>query len=147
MANDSNNVSVSVSMIDNDRISMIAVSDGIHTAFAGVADNKETDFIMYSAEKAFNLLVTAVNNRTRERNYFKKYSEFLDNEISEDDFDNEIDNNEDDYVVPAGIDASIDDVKMALHIAPLLKGIHSTDDFTSLFSFTDKSVQKCIESK
>lgn len=138
-------MSVSVSVIDTDSIGMVAVSDGIHTAFAGVAANKEMDFIMYSAEKALNLLVTAVNNRTRERNYFKKYSEFLDGEISESDFDNEIDSNEDDYVVPAGVDATVDDVKMALRIAPLLKGIHSTDDFTSLFSFTDKSVQKCLE--
>ena len=134
-----------MSVIDNNSISMVTVSDGIHTVFSGIADNKEMDFIMYSTEKALSLLVTAVNNRTRERNFFKKYSEFLGEEISEEEFDSEINNNEDNYVVPAGVDAPIDDIKMALHIAPLLKGINSTDDFTSLFSFTDKSVQKCIE--
>lgn len=102
---------------------------------------------MYSPEKALNLLVTAVNNRTRERNYFKKYCELLDNEISEEDFDNEISENEDEYVVPAGIDAPTEDVQAALCLSPLLKGIDSTDDFISLFSFTDKSVERCIESK
>lgn len=128
--------------IDNQEI---AINNGVYTAFVGMTVNEEKAYIMYSPEKALNLLVRAVNNRTRERNYFKKYCELLDNEISEEEFDNEISNNEDEYVVPAGVDAPTDDVQTALCLSQLLKGIGSTDDFMSLFSFTDKSVERYIE--
>lgn len=115
---------VNVSIIDNESVNMMSVNDGYYTAFCGVIENKGFDCIMYSQETAMKLLIDAFNNRTRERNYFKKYCELLDNEISDEEFDNEIDNHEDDYVVPVGHEASSDEVRLAMRLAPLLKGIN-----------------------
>lgn len=44
-------------------------------------------------------LTRAVNNRTRERNYFRLYSEMLDGTISDEEFDRQIEDHEDLYVV------------------------------------------------
>ena len=59
-----------VSIVDNENVRMISVSDGVYTAFAGVVSNKAISFIS-SLDRASQLLVRAVNNRTRERNYFR----------------------------------------------------------------------------
>lgn len=91
-----------------------------------------------------DLYVRAINNRTRERNYFKLYSSLLRGDISDDDFDEEIDKNEDDYVVPAGVDADLTEIEFALQVTPKLKNVETTDDFMALFSFNDKSVHKYI---
>lgn len=135
-----------LSVIDEDNLKMVSYNNGAATSFIGIAAN---NIIAISAlrDKQNQLLVKAVNNRTRERNYFRLYSQLVDEEITEEDFDKEIRYNKDDYVVPAGTDASIEDVKAALSVAPSIKGIHSTDDFISLFGITDKSVQRCIECK
>ena len=52
--------------------------------------------------------------------------------------------NEDDYVVPAGVDADLTEIEFALQVTPKLKNVETTDDFMALFSFNDKSVHKYI---
>ena len=102
---------------------------------------------MFVYDKSRELLIKAFNNRTRERNYFKLYCEMLEGEITEDEFDNEIDSNPDDYVVPAGNNDSLVDVETAMSLVKELKGLESADDFMSIFQFDDKDVHKCIEAK
>lgn len=55
---------------------------------------KEEDY-----KRLTELLINAVNNRTRQRNYFRLYCQLLENEITEKEFDKEIDDNEDEYVI------------------------------------------------
>ena len=139
------NIRETISIIDTNSVKMVAVSNDKHMKFAGVAENGTMSIVSTENDRMSELLVRAVNNRTRERNYFKKYCELLDGEISEEDFDREIDSNKDDYVVPAGADADIRDIELALQVVPRLKGVESTDDFAALFSFSDASIQKCVE--
>lgn len=133
-----------LSIIENDDIRMVSYKEGAQTAFVGVAAN---DVVSLPAlrERQCKLLIKAVNNRTRERNYFRLCNQLAENELTEDKFDEEIDRNEDDYVVPEGDDTSMEDLEAALSIAPYLKGVDSTDDFLSLFSIADHSITKYIE--
>lgn len=136
-----------ISIINTNSVKMVAVSDDRLTKFAGVAENGTISIVSTESDRLSELLIRAFNNRTREYNYFKRYSELLEGELSEDDFDNEIERNKDDYVVPAGKDADIRDIELAMQVVPRLKGIQSTDDFTALFSFSDRTIQKCIAEK
>ena len=77
------NFSCTLSIIDSDSVKLFAVKSGNVTAFAGVADNKAVSIIT-SMDRMSQLLLRAVNNRTRERNYFRLYSQLLDKEISDD---------------------------------------------------------------
>ena len=63
-------------MIDCESVKMVTVNDGVHTAFVGVADNKAVN-IVTSMNRMSQLLIRAVNNRTRERNYFRLYNQLL----------------------------------------------------------------------
>ena len=74
---DMNNFRMSLSVIDSENIKMVSMSDGIHTAFVGVADNKAVNMVT-SMDRMSQLLIRAVNNRTRERNYFKLCNQLLD---------------------------------------------------------------------
>lgn len=109
-----------VSIVDNENVRMISVSDGVYTAFAGVVSNKAISFIS-SLDRASQLLVRAVNNRTRERNYFRKYCELLEEEITEEEFDQEIEEHEDEYVISNTEEANMDDIRLALALCPYLK--------------------------
>ena len=123
--------------IQGDGITATAIVGQDITVFAGAATTSAfTRTLIGQDNRLEDLYVRAINNRTRERNYFKLYSSLLRGDISDDDFDEEIDKNEDDYVVPAGVDADLTEIK--------LKNVETTDDFMALFSFNDKSVHKYI---
>lgn len=69
------------------------------------------------------LLMRAVNNRTRERNYFRLYSSLLQGYISEEQFDKEIETKEDDYVISENMDADLTDINMALCLSEKIKDV------------------------
>lgn len=94
-----------------------------------------------------NLYIRAINNRTRELNFFRLYSSMLRGDISNDDFNEEIYKNEDDYIAPARVDADPDEIELALQIAPNLKGIETIEDFMHLFSFNSKSIREYMTKK
>lgn len=132
---------------------VVSVSNEQVTTFAGVVRN-EVFFVnglvgkelfadgLISKIKA--LFTTAVNNRTRERNYFKKYIELLEGRISDDEFDKEIENNEDEYVITEDKEPTSEDILIALEIASSLKDVKDIEDVASLFSFKPYSMQRCL---
>ncbi len=122
---------------------VVSVSNERVTTFAGVVRN-EVFFVDGINGNIKELLVTAVNNRTRERNYFKKYVELLEGTISDDEFDKAIEDNEDDYVISEDKEPTLEDVQCVLEMAPELKDVDSVEDLASLFSFKPNSVQKCL---
>lgn len=122
---------------------VVSVSNERVTTFAGVVRN-EVFFVDGITDNIKELLVTAVNNRTRERNYFKKYVELLEGTISDDEFDKAIEDNEDDYVIPEDKEPTLEDVQCVLEMAPELKDVDSVEDLASLFSFKPNSMQKCL---
>ncbi|MBQ7869228.1 MAG: hypothetical protein IJ355_02690 [Prevotella sp.] len=122
---------------------VVSVSNERVTTFAGVVRN-EVFFVDGINGNIKELLVTAVNNRTRERNYFKKYVELLEGTISDDEFDKAIEDNEDDYVISEDKEPTLEDVQCVLEMAPELKDVDSVEDLASLFSFKPNSMQKCL---
>lgn len=87
-------------------------------------------------------MTRAVNNRTRERNYFKLYCEMLDGNITEEEFDKEIEEHEDKYIIKQDKDASIEDIEVALEVSPSLMSITSPDDMAEVFSFSENQCKK-----
>lgn len=102
-------------------------------------------FNISTADRLKELMTRAINNRTRERNYFKLYCDMLDGSITEEEFDKEIEENEDRYVIKQNQDASVEDMEVALEVSPLLMDVKSPDDMAEVFSFSEKSMQKCIQ--
>lgn len=131
--------------IQSDGNPIVAIQDDNSEtlAFAGLME-KTKFFTIDSTDRLRRLLTRAVNNRTRERNYFKLYCEMLDGIITEEDFDKEIDNHEDKYVINQNEDASIEDIELALEIYPDLMDVKDPNDMAEVFSFSDKSMQKSI---
>ena len=141
-----NNLRTHLSIIDNENVKMLSVSDGDLTAFVGVADNKALN-VVTSIDRMSQLLIRAVNNRTRERNYFRLYSQLLENEITDEEFDKEIEENEDDYVVSNNEDVDLNDIEVALSLRHYIKDVKDVDDMADLFSFSDKSIRKSLVEK
>ena len=98
-------------------------------------------------DRLSELLIKAVNNRTRERNYFKKLVELFQGEVTEEEFDKAIEENEDDYVITADVTPSREDLMLACEAAKQIKDVRDLDDFAALFSFNPESTIKEIEAK
>lgn len=130
----------------NDGSSVIAIQDNNkdRVTFAGVA-NKARFFSISTADRLKDLMTRAINNRTRERNYFKLYCDMLGGNITEDEFDREIEQNEDKYIIKQDCDASIEDIEVALELSPSIMDVKSPDDMAEIFSFSEKSMQKSIQ--
>ena len=85
--------------------------------------------------KATEMLITAVNNRTKERDFFKLYCDMLDGTISEKEFDKILSDNESDYIVDENLEPNINDTKMALRLSKHIISVNTINDLSSLFSF------------
>ena len=92
-----------------------------------------------------DLMTRAVNNRTRQRNYFQLQSSMLEGLISEDEFYKRIEENEDDYVVEEMEQPSLERVYDALFLSQNIKDVNNSEDFATLFSFDSISTDKELE--
>lgn len=97
------------------------------------------------SDEALRLLLTAVNNRTKERNYFKLYCDMLDGSITENDFDKEMEINEKEYVVYELETPSDNQLEIALTLSERIKSVDSIEDLSSLFSFNQKTTNLLLE--
>jgi predicted nucleotidyltransferase component of viral defense system len=116
----------------------------IHIATIVSKDNAFYKAISGNSD-AIELLIKAVNNRTRERDYFRLYCEMLDSSITEEEFDEKIKSNGDDYVINESDEPDEAKIKIALKLIKHINGINSIDDFTSLFSFNPKKIETILE--
>ena len=96
-------------------------------------------------DKIVSMLTEAVNNRTRQRNYFRLYNELLENQITEEEFEKEISENEDDYVLEGSRIPDREDAVLALDLARKIKEVGSTEDLALLFSFDVDALEKLAE--
>ena len=138
-----NKISYSTTVLKKGNGVVMSVSNEQVTTFAGVVRN-EMFFVDGLVDKMTNLLITAVNNRTRERNYFKKYVEMLEGVISDEELDKAIEDHEDEYVIPEDKEPTMEEIQCALEVASSLKDVYSVEDLESLFSFKPDSMQKCL---
>ena len=120
------------------------------THFEGVGPTASVQGIVtriVHVDRLAELLIKAVNNRTRERNYFKRLIELFQNEITEEEFDKEIENNEDEYVITANETPTREDLVLACEVAKHIKDVKDIDDLAALFSFNQESMIKELEVK
>ena len=95
-----------------------------------------TAAILHEADDIrIRMLIDAVNNRTRERNYWRLYCRLLENEITEDEFNREIDGNSDEYVISTDKIPTEQEFRDAVFLSDHIKDIETTGDVESLFSF------------
>jgi len=120
---------------ENDTIFIAGVSEG---------DSFINQITGRSFENIYNLLIKAVNNRTVERDYFRLYSEFISGVLSEKDFEKELNEHEDNYVIQNNIIPTKDDVRFALNIAKDIKDVETSEDLSSLFSFNSIEIEKLL---
>ena len=131
-----------IMVIHNGGTQVLAVQDAAQTRFVGVSANH--DFYNPLNETPINLLKTAVNNRTRERNYFRLLTQFLNGDISEAEFEKEIEDNEDRYVLDCSHEPSLSQFEMACFLSSGILDVESADDFLSLFSFSEEKSFKLL---
>ncbi len=120
------------------------------THFEGVGPTASVQRIVTQivhVDRLSELLIRAVNNRTRERNYFKKLVELFQDEISEEEFDKEIEENENEYVITTDEIPTHEDLVLACEIARRIKDVNDYDDLSALFSFNQESMIKELEPK
>ena len=91
-----------------------------------------------------DIMAIAINNRTRERNYFKLYSSLLENKISDEEFDRLIDENPDMYVQESYRDFSPLEIAIARKASEKIMDIKDLSDMAILFSISNRSIHKCI---
>ena len=122
------------------------IPNDTHTIFAGAFDNSITPRVISVLEGTRErLLVDAVNNRTRERNYYQLYSRLLENEITDEEFDSEIDEHPDDYMISTDKIPSELEFHEAIALADHLKGVETSGDIETLFSFRGEEFNEYCE--
>lgn len=101
--------------------------------------------LIYNFEYSIDMLITAINNRTKERDYFRLYCDMLDNSITEEEFDNEIDTNEDKYVISYNnCFSDIQALRQILLFSEKINDVDSVEDFATLFSYNPESLKKLL---
>jgi hypothetical protein len=95
-----------------------------------------------ASDEIIDMLLDAVNNRTRERNYFQLYCNLLDGSITDQEFDETIAKNEDDYIVDESKTPSLHEASLALKLSRRIKNVDSINDVSSLFSFNPNSLEQ-----
>ena len=83
------------------------------------------------------MLIDAVNNRTRERNYFRLYCKLLEKYISEEEFDEELDKHPLLYINPMNIIPNKLNFLEAFKLAPHIMDADSIGSLEALFSFDE----------
>jgi hypothetical protein len=149
----SDEVSPTVTMCQMQDGAFVAVkpSDNGNVFFAGISQGSSVISRMVGADYAemVELLTRAVNNRTRQRNYFRLQNNLLEGIISEDDFYKEIEEKEDEYVVEEMESPSPERLRHAMILSQGIKDVQNSEDLSTLFSFSSEATDfelKKIES-
>lgn len=118
-----------------------------NVVFSGVSEGMSVINRMIGTDysEMVELLTRAVNNRTRQRNFFQLENTMLEGMISEDDFYKRIEDNEDDYVVEEIEQPSLERVYNALLLSQSIKDVNNSEDFATLFSFESISTDKQLK--
>lgn len=140
---------VSLSFRFNQEVKIMEGKDTIEiqTSVIGAA---KLEFMSGTVEAVSNILLRAVNNRTRERNYANLCLSLSEGEITEEEFENEIINNENRYVISYQEETSPEEILIASQLSQKVLDVDTEDDFRELFSINSLSLSnfsKAIESK
>jgi len=125
----------------------IAVRNQEDTYFAGhTTKGVLSSWIMGDIpQRAVELAINAINNRTRERNFSRLGEKLASGEISEEEYDHALQEHEDEYVIKCNIKPTEMDMRLAAHLAPKLMDVDDTDDLAVLFSFDESEIRHFLE--
>ena len=126
----------------NSQGDMLGGPVGVITAAITLSIHQQ--FVINIEDKLLDIMAVAVNNRTRERNYFKLYSELLEQRITDEEFDRLIDENPDEFVQERYRDYGLLELEIARRASERIMDVEDVSDMASLFSISDESIQKCI---
>jgi len=96
------------------------------------------------AKEAINLLLKAVDNRTIERDYFRLYCDLLDGTLSEEEFDRQVNEHPNEYIVSEDVDPDLNSIQVALELSKRIRNVRTVEDFASLFSFNQLVLKKLM---
>ncbi len=109
------------------------------TLFAGYAENEKFSRLMTLSQMRVKLLIDAVNNRTRERNYYILYSRLCEGEITEEEFDRLLEADSDKYVISTDIHPSIEEFEEAYKLSSHIMDADTIGTIETLFSFDEEA--------
>lgn len=95
-------------------------------------------------KRVMDLVATAINNRTRERNFAQLNEQLSNGEITEQEYDKTLEEHSDEYIIQCNSKPSELDIRFATQLAPDLMGVNDTDDLAVLFSFDENEIRKYI---
>lgn len=146
---ENNRPKFSVFASSNCTVQITEIQSGPIKKYTAYAVSKGEAFIALvtgqTEEKIINMLFSAVNNRTIERNYFKLYCEMLEGSITEDEFDIEVTENESNYIVNESLSPSAEIAELALNLGLHIKDVETVNDLSALFSFNPDELNKLIK--
>ncbi len=124
-----------------------AMRDDEETTVIGRFKNHSSVWNFFSDElpkRVFGLAIKAINNRTRERNFARLNNNLSMGIISEAEYDEELTNNEDKYVVKCDNKPTEFEIKASLQIASEVIDVEDTDDLSVLFSFDETALSSYL---
>ena len=128
----------------NEETLVISNNLSIHTRTSAEGSaNLNIPIIAWQTER--QMWRQAVNNRTRERNYANLCLRLAEGQISDEEFEQEIIENEDRYVISFPEVMSVEEVKMAAQMTEGILDVDSEDDFRELFSINSTSFSKALK--
>lgn len=132
-----------VSSINTHGLELVIIKSSEETAFAGYGKNGTiSKFIDWAFNIRENLLIEATNNRTRERNYYVLYSRLLEGNITDEEFDKELDEHPDNYQINIDKTPSFEMFQEAMRLSNNIMDADSIGKIETLFSFDSKIIDK-----
>ncbi len=140
-------ITLSIGQMKDGKFAAVSHDEGKNIIFVGVSEGNSVIHRMLGEndEEMVKLLTRAVNNRTRQRNYFRLYNQMLLNEISEEDFYKTIEENEDDYIVEELDSPSKEQLFLALRLSRNIKDVNNSEDLADLFSFNSVTTDQQLK--
>lgn len=142
---DNENTSYQIRVLSNS-LELNVIRTEVETEFSGKVKN---DILMelFSSQvpvSILNLAITAINNRTRERNFARLIGQLSMGIISEEEFDKEIKDNAEKYVVKCNIKPSPIEISNALKLSKEIIDVDDTNDFSVLYSFDESQINSVL---
>lgn len=136
-----------VSYVAGSSTQMIVIKQDDEAFFTGKTKSVLMDRFLSGEqfESAYKLLLAAINNRTRERNFFRLSEQLASGEISENIYEAEIKNNEDEYVIRCDYHPSKEELLFAIKASSFIKDVQDDDDLSVLFSFDSNTVRGLLK--
>lgn len=133
--------------VGHDGTRMLSYHTGANTYFAGYTRNDTIKGWLNGdiPNRIVDLAVRAINNRTRERNVARLGESFALGEISDEEYDRIIDENEDNYIIKCNAIPTETELKIASYMASKLMDVNDTDDLAVLFSFDESSIKNYLK--